>query len=184
MANQDANAFRSLEQPVELVEHANAAAGECGQRRASDPEMRKRPDAEDQARIEDEIDDVRHPQQAHGDGRIARSAEDGVVEEQHDDGAAATQRNTRVAGAFRNDGWGGAHPMKQLRCPDAGRDPHSERNHQAKHNGLHPRDSRGFGIFFADAARHHRGRGQGEAQANREDQRQQRLRQPDSGHCI
>ena len=35
--------------------------------------------------------------QAHGDGRIARAAEDGVVQKQHDDGAAAAQRDARVA---------------------------------------------------------------------------------------
>ena len=46
--------------------------------------------AEDQARVEDEIDDVGDPEEAHGDGGIAGAAEDGVVEKkQHDRTAAA-----------------------------------------------------------------------------------------------
>jgi hypothetical protein len=44
VARQDANALGAPHQPVELVEHADAAPGEGGQRRAGDAHVRKRPE--------------------------------------------------------------------------------------------------------------------------------------------
>ena len=84
-------AFRATHQAVELVEHADAASGESGQRGAGDAETRKRAEAENEARIENEIDDVRDPEQTHGDGGVAGPAEDGVVEKQQQHGEAAAE---------------------------------------------------------------------------------------------
>src|SRR4029077_1942817 len=74
-------------QPVELIENADDAASkgpECGAGHAQTREWAK---AEDQTGVENQIDDVRYPEQAHGDSGIAGSAKDGVVEKQHQDGA-------------------------------------------------------------------------------------------------
>ena len=43
MAAQNPNAFRAFAQAVELVEHANAAAGEGGQRGAGDAQLGEGP---------------------------------------------------------------------------------------------------------------------------------------------
>src|SRR5205814_3398732 len=59
--------------------------------------------AENEARIEDEIDDVRDPQQAHGDGCVAGPAKDSVVEKEHHDNATAAERDARITGACSDD---------------------------------------------------------------------------------
>ena len=128
-----------VQQPVELVEHADAAPGERGQRRAGHAHVRERPEPEDQARIEDEVDDVRHPQQPHGDRRVACAAKDRVVEKQHDDGAAAAQRNARVARAAGHNGRRSAHQPQQVRRKDPGRNAQRQRDQQAEHDRLHRR---------------------------------------------
>jgi len=71
---QDANALGAAKQAIELIEDADAAAGEGCERGASDAEFMKWPDAENEARVENEIDDVGDPEQTHGDGRIAGTA--------------------------------------------------------------------------------------------------------------
>ena len=67
---------------------------------------------------------------------------------------------------------------------DGGRDSHGERNHEADHNGLHPRNGCVFRILLADAARHHGGGGERKAQADGKDERQQRLGEADSGDSV
>src|SRR5256712_2451481 len=98
LAAQDADALGAAEQPIELIEHADAATGERGEGRAGNAELGKGAPAEAEARVEDEIDDVGDPQQAHGDGGVTRAAEDGVVEKKHHDGAAPGKSNARVTG--------------------------------------------------------------------------------------
>ena len=62
LAAEDADALAAAQQAVELIQHANAAARERGQGGAGDTELGEWSPAEDQARVEDEIDDVRDPQ--------------------------------------------------------------------------------------------------------------------------
>ncbi len=123
MPCQHMDALRALQQSIELVEHADAAARQRSQRRARYPEMRKRTEAEDQTRVEDEVDDVRHPQQAHRNRRITRAAKDCVVQEEHDDGAAPAQRNACVARAAGHNLRRRAHQSQQLRRKNARRNP-------------------------------------------------------------
>jgi len=47
VARQDVNALRAAHEPVELVEHADAAASERGERCAGDAEVREGAEAED-----------------------------------------------------------------------------------------------------------------------------------------
>src|SRR5260370_21850717 len=128
LATKDADAFGAAEQAIELIEHTNAATGEGGEGRAGDAELGKRPPAEDETRVEYEIDDVGDPEQTHGDGGVTRAAEDGVVQEEKHDRSAAAERDAGVAGADRNDLRGSAHrakqmgPVKETRNADNGRD--------------------------------------------------------------
>src|SRR6266705_4128848 len=83
LAAQDADALGPAEEAIELIEDADAAAGERGEGRAGDAKLGERPPAEDEARVEHEVDDVGDPQQTHGDGGVTRATEDGVVEKEH-----------------------------------------------------------------------------------------------------
>src|SRR6266446_1719434 len=103
LAAEDANALGALQKTIELVENADAAAGEGGKGRAGNAELWERSPAEDEAGVENEIDDVGDPEQAHGDGGVTRAAKDSVVEEEHHDGAAPSERNARVTGADGNN---------------------------------------------------------------------------------
>src|SRR6266850_5924520 len=90
LAAEDADAFRTAEKAVELVEHADTAAGESGERGSGDAKLGERAPAENEAGVENEIDDVGDPEKAHGDGGVACAAEDGVVQKKHQDSAAAS----------------------------------------------------------------------------------------------
>ncbi len=109
LLTEDADALGAAEQAVELIKHANAAAGERGEGGAGDAQFWERSPAEDEARVENEVDDVGDPQQTHGDGRVTSTAEDGIVEEKHHDRAASGKRNARIAGTGGDDLRGGAH---------------------------------------------------------------------------
>src|SRR6266851_34238 len=99
LAAQDANAFGAAKEPIELVEHANAASGERSESRTGNAKLGEWSPAEDEARIEDEIDDVGDPEQAHSDGGVTGAAEDGVVEKEHHDRSAAAEGDACITGA-------------------------------------------------------------------------------------
>src|SRR6266849_4006962 len=73
LAAEDADAFRAAQEAIELIEHADAAAGERGEGCAGNAKLGERPPAEDEARVEDEVDDVGDPEQTHGDGGVTRA---------------------------------------------------------------------------------------------------------------
>jgi len=58
LAAEDADALRAAEQAIELVQHADAAAGEGGKSRSGDPKLGERPPAENEAGVEEEIDEL------------------------------------------------------------------------------------------------------------------------------
>ena len=60
------------------------------------PSFRKGAKAEDQARIQNQVEDVRDPQQTHCYGGVAGSAKDGVVEEKHQNDTGAAKRDPSV----------------------------------------------------------------------------------------
>ncbi len=79
LLTENADALGAAEKAIELIEHADAAAGEGGEGGTGDAEFREGSPTEDKARIKDEIDDVGDPEQTHGDGGVTSAAEDGVV---------------------------------------------------------------------------------------------------------
>src|SRR5271163_2962260 len=99
MAGENTQALGAFAKPVELIKNADAAPGKGGERRARHSELRKWPKAKDQARVQNQIEDVRDPEQAHGDRGIARSSEDRIVQKEHHDNAGAAKRNPRVVDA-------------------------------------------------------------------------------------
>src|SRR5258708_8181075 len=102
-AGRNAEPLGSLHEAVELVEHANASAAKRGQRGTRYTQTRKRAEAENEARVKDQVEDVGYPKKTHGDGRIAGAAENGVVKKEHDDGAASAKRNAGVPRAGRDN---------------------------------------------------------------------------------
>src|SRR5260370_2088109 len=113
LAAKNADTLRAAKETIELVQHADGAAGESGESRSGDAELGERPPAENEARVEDEIDDVGDPKQAHGDGGVTGAAEDGVVEEEHHDGSAAAEGDACITGADGNDLRGCTHQPKR-----------------------------------------------------------------------
>ena len=86
--------------------------------------------------IEDDVEPVRDPQHAHGDGGIPRSAEGGVLQKQQQDDDVAPEHDARV----RNPG--GHHVRVRAHDPqDVGRERHAgdaehERQRQSQKDGL------------------------------------------------
>src|SRR6266446_2279146 len=170
LLTKDANALGAAEQAVELIKDANAAAGERGEGGARYAELGERSPAEDEARVEDEVDDVGDPQQTHGDGGVTGAAEDSVVEKKQHDGAAAAEGDARVAGTGGDDLRGGAHQAKEVRGIEETRDAEDGGDREADGDGLNAGHGCTGRIFFADAAGDHGGGGEAQAEANGEDE--------------
>ena len=184
MLTKEADALRTAEEPIELIENTDAAAGERGEGGAGDAKLGERPQAEDEARIEDKIDDVGYPEQTHGDGRITRAAEDGVIEKEQHDRAAAAEGNARVAGADCDDLRGSAHQAKQARRIKKTGKTNNGRDCEAEDDSLNSCDGGASGIFFADAAGDHGGGGEAEPEANGKNQAEKRFGEADRGNGV
>jgi len=181
---QDANALRATEEAVELIEHADAAAGEGGEGGAGDAKFGERPPAKDEARVEDEIDDVGDPEQTHGDGGVTRAAEDGVVEKEKHDRSAAAESDAGVAGADGNDLRGSTHQAKQIRGVEETRNADKGGDRDSYDDGLHACNSRASGIFFADPASDHGGGGKAQAEADGHNEAEERFGEADGGDGV
>src|SRR5438876_139462 len=99
LVSKNADAPGATEQAIELVRNSNATASKrrpCG---ARDAQTRKRSKAENETRVEEQIDDVRDPKQAHGNGSVAGATKNRVVKKQHQHHAAAAQTNAGVTAA-------------------------------------------------------------------------------------
>ena len=128
LSRQDANPLRPFQKAIELVDHSDATPSECRQRRARDAHPWERPPAENQARVEHQVDDVRHPEQAHGDGRVSGAAEDGVVQKEQKHRTAAAQADSGVTTAHRDDFRRGAHQMQKARSQQQAWQPNRQRD--------------------------------------------------------
>ena len=73
------------------IQHAHAPANGGAYGRAQDAQLGKRPEPEDQARIQTDVDGIGDPQRPHRRGGIARAAEDRVDQEQQEDRYAARE---------------------------------------------------------------------------------------------
>jgi hypothetical protein len=186
LAAEDADALRAAEETIELIEHADAAADEDGEGGSGDAEFGERAPAEDEAGVENEIDDVGDPEEAHSDGGIACAAEDGVVEKKQHDGAAAAEGDARVAGTDGEDLRGRAHQAKQVRRVEETRNADERGDRESNGDGLNACDGGASGIFFADAAGDHGGGGktEAEAEADGENQTEERFGEADGGDGV
>src|SRR5713226_169091 len=157
LAAENADALRAPEETIELIENADAAADERGEGRAGDPEFGEWTPTEDEARIEDEIDDVGDPEQTHGDGGVTGAAKDGVVKKEKHYYATAAEGDARVAGTGGEDLRGRAHQAKQVWRVEKARDAEDGRDSESNGDGLNACDGRANGILFANAASDHGG---------------------------
>ena len=98
---------------IQLIQDAAAAADRRADGCPGHAHLGKRPDAEDEARAEHDVDRVGEPEHAHGDRRVARAAEHGVDEEQQQDGAAAAQHHRVKRAAGPDHVVTGAHEREQ-----------------------------------------------------------------------
>src|SRR5258708_39145257 len=166
LAAQDANALGAAEETIELVEHANATSGECSESRTGNAKLGEWSPTEDEARIEDKIDDVGDPKQAHGDGGVTGAAEDGVVEKEHHDRSAAAKGDACITGADGNDLRGSTHQAKQIRPVKEARNADERGDCECDGDSLNARNGGTGGDFFAEAAGDPRPRGKAEGAAH------------------
>ena len=178
------NAFCPLHQPVELVQHTDASPAEGSQSRARHSQPWERTPPKNQAGIENQIDDVRHPEQAHGNRRVSRATEDCVVQKQQQHGAASAQADSRVTAADRNDLRSRAHKPQELRRINQARHSDRHRNDESENDGLDRSYGCTFRILLPDAARHHGRRGKTQAHANCEYKAQHRLGESNRCHRV
>src|SRR5713226_8758217 len=169
LAAQDADALGSAEETIELVEHANAASSECSKSRTGNTKLGEWSPTEDEARIEDKIDDVGDPEQTHGDGGVTGAAEDGVVEKEHHDRSAAAEGDACITGADGNDLLRSTHQAKQIRPVKEARNADERGDCEADGDSLNAGNGGAGGIFFADAASDHGSGRKAEAEADGHD---------------
>src|SRR5216684_4035652 len=184
LAAQDADALRAAEEAIELVEHTNAASGECSESRTGNAKLGEWSPTEDEARIEDKIDDVGDPKQAHGDGGVTGAAEDGVVEKEHHDRSAAAKGDACITGADGNDLRGSTHQAKQIRPVKEAGNADEGGDCEADGDSLNAGNGGAGGIFFADAASDHGGGGKAEAETDSHDEAEERFSEADGGDGV
>ena len=107
----------------ELVHDADGPPHGRADGRARDAHLRERPEPEDQARVEHDVDGVGEPQRAHGHGRVARPAEDRVDQEEEQDRRVAAEHPGGVRPARLDDRRRRAHERQQLARPHDARRP-------------------------------------------------------------
>src|SRR5262245_58654648 len=93
----------TAEKDPHLVQDTNAATDCGGDGCPSEPEFRKRSKAEDEARIKQQINEVRKPKYAHRDRGVSSSPKDPIVQEQKDDRDGAAHHDGRIVPADCND---------------------------------------------------------------------------------
>jgi len=94
----DRHALGAAPQDGVLHEHADSATGRRRDGGSGDAEARKRTEAEDEARIEADVDRVRNPQHAHRDRRVAGAAKDRDATEWRAGGRARAEKSGRDCG--------------------------------------------------------------------------------------
>ena len=162
----------------------DTASGEGGERRAGDPEFRKWAEAEDQTGIEDQVKDIRHPEQAHGDGSIAGAAEDGVVQKKQHNHTRAAKSDAGVIHAGGNDRWGSAHQSQQTRGQQEKRKTKHQRGDEPEEHRLDRGNGCAVRIPFSNSSRDHRGGRHGKPHGDGKDQGQNRLGEADGGNRV
>src|SRR5260370_785624 len=181
LAAQDADALRAAEEAIELVEHTNAASGECSESRTGNAKLGEWSPTEDEARIEDKIDDVGDPKQAHGDGGVTGAAEDGVVEKEHHDRSAAAKGDACITGADGHDLRGSTHQAKQIRPVKEAGNADEGGDCEADGDSLNAGNGGAGGIFFADAASAHWRRREGVRSTDTPGEGGERFQEADGG---
>ena len=160
----------AFQQRADLVAHADPAADGGADGRPHQPHLGEGAEAEDEAGVEHDVDDVRHPQRRMASDGVAGAAEDRVDEEEQHDGRAAAQDPGRVALASARPRSpappSGASRRPPYRIPT---DRYWHRHDHAQGDGLHGRHRRAVVVALAHPARHHGRRRHAEAEGHRED---------------
>ena len=162
-----------------MIDHGAAAADVGRDGGAGDAELRERTEPEDEARSEDDVQEVAEPQDPHRNCGVAGSAEDRVDQEQHDDRRVAAEHGAREYAPRADHVLRRAHHGEQRRRVRRGQNRDGGRDDQPEHDRL-PRRARGaVAIVLAHAARDERGRADRQPHRGRVDDRQHRLGQAD-----
>ena len=141
----------------ELVEDSRSPADRGGHGGPRKPELRERPQPEDEARVEHDVDPVREPERPHRGLGVPRSPQDGVVQEQQDDRGHPRVHDPGVGGADRDRFGVRSHQGQHAGSEDHPDDTERQGHHQPEPDRLHARARRSPPVPLAVASRHHRG---------------------------
>src|SRR5258708_176250 len=183
-ADGDGVAGEGAQGRMERGEEGEGGGGERGEGGSGHAEVGERPPGENEARVEDEIDDVGDPEQTHGDSGVTGAAEDGVVEKEHHDGSAAAEGDACITGADGNDLRGCTHQPKQIRPVKEAGNADERGDCEADGNSLNAGNGCASGIFFADATSDHGSGGKAEAEADSHDEAEERFSEANGGDGV
>src|SRR5207302_2688647 len=113
MFSQNVQVRAALAEHVELKRNANAssdAGGNCG---ACNAESGKWSKPANKAGIKEKINEVRQPENTHGDGCVSCAAKDRINEKKQEDDAGAAQHDSCVKRADAQNARPGSHPAEQ-----------------------------------------------------------------------
>src|SRR5262249_26385553 len=100
----------ALAEHVKLKHDANASSYAGGNRGPGNAEPGKWSKAPDQAGIEAQVDEVRQPENAHGNSCVSGAAKDRIDEKKQKDDAGTAQHDSRVKRPDAQNPWTGTHP--------------------------------------------------------------------------
>ena len=172
------------QEPADRVERPRAAPDRRGHRRPGDAELRKGPEAEDEAGSEHDVDRVRQPEDAHRDRGVSGSAKDRVDDEEDDDGRLAAQHHARIAGPHLEHRGRGAHEREQPRSEGHPQPTEEDGTGDSERRRLHGGVRRAVPVLLANPACDDGGRPDSEPHRQGVDQREHRLGEPDGGNRI
>ncbi len=96
MFSQDVEVRAALAEHIKLKHNANASPYAGGNRGACDTKPGKRSKPANKAGIEEQVDEVRKPENTHSNGCVSGAAKDRIDEKKQKDDAGAAQHDSRV----------------------------------------------------------------------------------------
>ena len=171
-------------EPVELIEHSDTPSRGRGEGRAVESQLREGSQAENETRIQNQVDPVGDPQRPHRRRCVSRAAKHRAVEEQEQDDSVRTQEQGRVLDTDGHDLFRRPHGPQEV---GSGKEPGKADAHgqeETEQVDLNHHHGRGIGVFLSDPPGHHRRRRDAEPRSQGIHDDHQRLGETDGGDGI
>src|SRR5438270_14062000 len=157
MFSQNIQVRAALAEHVKLKPDANTSSDAGGHRSPCNAKPGEWSKPANKAGIKEKINEVRQPENTHGNGCVSGTAKDRINEKKQEDDAGAAQHDSCVKRANAQNARPGSHPPKQFRSKRKRNGKDQDREPETDQNGLHS----GFGsailVMFTHPTRHHSG---------------------------